>query len=124
MDTNVLVSDGHALIKLLDADGAPPRAAMWVYAPDTDTWKLWLVPSRGLTDQREFYRRVSAIISLHRDQFSAIDAGDVQMLADSHPAIAALAKMFGVPGISDTRIAGNTLNGFYVPDGILMRMAL
>ncbi|MDP3633587.1 hypothetical protein [Phenylobacterium sp.] len=118
------MSDGHALIKLLDSDGAPPRAAMWVHAPDTDTWKLWLVPYKGLTDQRDFYRRISAIISLHRDQFSAIDAGDVQMLSDSHPAISALSRMFGMIGLSDARIVGNTLNGFYVPDGILMRMAL
>lgn len=122
MDKNLLVSSGHALIDALDRSGQPPRIAMWVHNTDMDTWKLWIVPDKSITDKREFYRRVAEIISKNRPAFGGIDASDTEMVLDSHPAMRGLARFIKVPGMSAVAFSGNTFNGFYLPDGLILRV--
>jgi hypothetical protein len=45
---------------------------MWVHNTDIDTWKLWLVPPRGLTDKHEFYRRLFEIATNHRAELGSL----------------------------------------------------
>ncbi len=124
MDQNTLVSSGHALVNALDATDLKPRLAMWVHATDTDTWKLWIVPPVGLTDKREFYRRVSEIVSKNRADLGGIDASDTEMILDSHPAVRGLRGFIRMPGLGSVHFAGNRFNDFYLPDGIILRVDL
>lgn len=124
MDQNTLVSAGHALVKALDAIGLNPRVAMWVHATDTDTWKLWIVPPAGLTDKQEFYRRVSEVASKDPAALGGIDASDTEMVLDSHPAIKGLRGFMRMPGLGNAYFSGNRFNGYYLPDGIILRIDL
>lgn len=121
MDPNTLVSTGHALVKALDDAGIPPRIAMWVHKSDLGTWKLWIVPDVSIKDKREFYRRVSELVSLHRDDLSGIDASDTEMVADTHPGMQGLGRFMRVTGLGNVSFSGNIFNGFYLPDGIILR---
>ena len=111
-------------MKALDDAGLSPRAALWVHNADTDTWKLWLVPPQGVTDKREFYRRVSEIVSRHRNEFGGIDSNDTEMVLDSHPAMKGLGRFIKAPGLGSIQFSGNRFNGYYLPDGILLRVDL
>lgn len=124
MDQNTLVSSGHALVSALDSFGLPPRLAMWVHNTDTDTWKLWIVPHASIKDKHEFYRRVSQIISKNRPAFGGIDASDTEMVTASHPGVKGLARIMKAPGLSTVAFSGNRFNGFYLPDGIILRVDL
>ena len=124
MDQNTLVSAGQALVKALDATGLIPRLAMWVHATDTDTWRLWIVPPAGLTDKREFYRRVSEVVSKNRDDLGGIDAGDTEMVPDSHPAMEGLRGFIKMAGLGNIYFSGNKFNDYYLPDGIILRNVL
>lgn len=122
MDQALLVDSGHQLIELLEREGLPPRAVMWVSNPDTNTWKLWVVPHNSLSDKREFYRKISSLISKNRDTLHDLDGSDVEMIQDDHPAMKPLRMMFNITGKSFGRISNNRVNGFYIPDGIILRM--
>jgi hypothetical protein len=124
MDQNVLVSSGHELVKALDAAGLRPRIAMWVHNTDTDTWKLWVVPPAGLKDKHEFYRRVSEIVSKNRAALGGIDASDTEMVSDTHPAMKGLGRFLKMPSLGSAYFSGNRFNGFYLPDGIILRSDL
>lgn len=124
MDQNVLVGSGHALVRALDRSGFPPRLAMWVHNADTDTWRLWIVPNASMKDKRDFYRRVSEIVSQNRAELGGIDASDTEMVADTHPAVRGLSKIMKAPGLSSISFSGNKFNGFYLPDGIILRADL
>ena len=124
MDQNTLVSSGHALITALDAAKLAPRLAMWVHGTDTDTWKLWLVPPKGVTDKQDFYRRVAQTISQHRAEVGGIDVSDAEMISDAHPAVRGLASFIRAPGLGNISFSGNSFNGFYLPDGIILRVDL
>lgn len=124
MDQSVLVSSGHALIKAMDRDGLPPQLAMWVHNSDTDTWKLWIVPPAAMTDKHEFYRRIAEIISKHRNDLGDISASDIEMVAATHPGVLGIAQFLYAPGLVSAHFSGNMVNGFYVPDGIILRSAI
>lgn len=122
MDQNLLVKSGHVLVLALDNAGIPPRAAMWVHSTDTDTWKLWLVPHKSVTDKRDFYRQLSAIVTKSRDELGGVDAADVEMVSDAHPAIKGMRRLIKMPGLGDVHLTNNRFNNFYLPDGIVLRM--
>ncbi len=124
MDKSILVASGHALIDALSDRGIAPRAVIWVYTPEIEAWKLWVVPHRSIIDKREFYRHVSEIITKNRDKFGGIDAGDIEMILENHPAIRGLSRVFRVPVKSDVQATNNMLNGFYLPDCIILLLAL
>lgn len=124
MDQNILVSSGHALVKALDDAGLQPRLAMWVHKTDTDTWKLWIVPPTGAKDKQDFYRRVAHAVSKHRAELGGIDASDIEMVLDTHPAVKGLKVFLKAPGLGSIHFSGNMFNGFYLPDGIILRIDL
>lgn len=124
MDKGLLVGSGHALVDLLEANGVALSAAMWVKGSDIDLWKLWIVPREANFDKREFYRNISALISDKADDFQGIDASYIELVPASHPAIQALSGIFHVSGKSDVHVQSNMLNGFYLPDGIILLMDL
>jgi hypothetical protein len=123
VDQAILVGAGQKLIGLMDDKGIGPRAAVWVYNPDTDNWRLWIVPPAEIHDQREFYRRTAEIVAFNGDELAGLDTGDVEMVREDHPAIVALKGMFRSVG-GAIQLSNNTLNGFYLPDGIILRMNL
>lgn len=122
MDQSLLVAGGHRLVDLLSKEGSPPRAAIWVHYPDANTWKLWIVPNKDITDRFEFYQQISRVISSARESMHGLDAGEIEMIAADHEAMQALKSMFRVSGNSDIRISNNTLNGFFIPDGIILHL--
>jgi hypothetical protein len=123
MDSALLVKNGRKLMELLSEDGMSPRAVMWVHNTDTDTWRLWIIPPEDVRDKRDFYRKLGVIISANRDALGGLDSGDVEMVPAAHPAIQALGGMFRVDD-ADVHLTQNMLNGFFLPDGIILRMML
>ncbi len=104
MDQNLLVINGHALVKALDAAGLNPRLAMWVHNTDTDIWKLWIVPPVGLKDKKDFYRQVAQVVTMHRADLGGIDTSDIEMVLDSHPAVRGLRVFIKAPGLGSISI--------------------
>jgi len=124
MDQNVLVSSGHALLSALDKSAVPPRFAMWVHNTESDSWKLWIVPHPSMKDKFAFYRRVSEMISKNRAAFGGMDASDTEMIEAAHPAVKGLRRIVKAPGLNSISFSGNRFDGFYLPDGIILRSDL
>lgn len=124
MDKDALVTEGQNLVRWLDETKARPRGAMWVYSSDTDSWKLWIIPSEALTEKSEFYRLVSEAISAHRDEMPTIDVSAVELKAASHPAVRGLGSFLRMEGLGSANFSNNRFNGFFLPDGVVLRMAV
>lgn len=120
------VEAAQRLIELLDEEGLEPRAALWVFSPDHGRWRLWLVPradGRGV-QIREVYMRISRVISKNRDEMQNIDIGDIDILEEKHEAIKELSKLFRIDGIGRVHISNNKLNNIFIPEAIILRLAL
>ena len=124
MDASVLVSQAQELTRALDAAKIGPRAVMWVHSDDTDRWRLWIVPARGITDKRDFYRRIAETISQNAERLSGLDVGSVEFVPDKHPAMQGLGRLLSLPGVGNAAFSGNRFNGYYLPKGVVIRMDL
>ncbi len=124
MDQSLLVSSGHKLVKLLDKTPAKPRFAMWVSAPDSDDWRLWLVPAKGMDDKRQFYFTVAEAINKNRDVLPEFDVGSVEFTLENRPVVEAIKDRVHVVGLDAVDMGGNLLNGVFLSDGILLRSDL
>lgn len=108
----------------MDESGFGPRLAMWVHNTDTDTWKLWLVPPKGKVDKEEFYRRIVEIVSKKRTELGNIDASDTEMVLDTHRAVKGISRFIKMTELSSAHFNGNMFDGYYLPDGIILRSDL
>lgn len=124
MDTDILVKEGQRLVHRLDEGKVKPRGAIWVYSSETENWRLWIVPSAGVTDKAEFYRLVSETISQHRDEMPSLDIGDIELKRADHPAVQGLGKVLRMDGVGAATFSNNRFNGFFLPDGVVLRMAV
>jgi hypothetical protein len=124
MDTAVLVTQAQELTRKLDATKAHPRAVMWVHSPDTDSWRLWIVPDSAVSDQRDFYRIAAETITRNAANLNGLDVSSVEYVSDDHPAMRGMGRFLRLPGIGSTTFTGNLFNGYYLPDGIAIRMNL
>lgn len=124
MDTDLLVTEGQNLIRRLDEGKIRPRGAIWVYSSDTDDWRLWIVPAKGLTDKFELYRITSETLSAHRAEIPTLDVSSIDFKTDEHPAIRGLGQFLHLEGIGAAHFRNNMLNGFFMPDGVVLRMAV
>ena len=124
MDTNTLVKEGQCLVRHLDEGKVKPRGAVWVYSSDTELWRLWIVPSAQVTDKHEFYRLVSETISKYRAEMPTLDVGSVELKAADHPVVQGLGKFLRMEGIGAATFSNNRFNGFFLPDGVVLRMAV
>lgn len=124
MDQALLVRNGHHLLDALAQKGMPARAALWVHDLDVDSWRLWIVPPKSVSNKHEFYRKVSEVISENGSDLAGTDASDTEMISETHPAIQGLSQMFHVSGKSSIHLKNSLMNGFYLPDGIILHMEL
>lgn len=124
MDQTALVRVGKTLVSLLDKTDIKPRAALWVYNADADTWRLWIVPEKRGTDQREFYRALAGIIAKNREALPGFDISLVELTDATNSALKGLSRMVALAGDSELHLRDNTVNGIYMPDSIVLRLAL
>jgi hypothetical protein len=124
VDKDILVDSGTALVQLLDQNGLKPRAAMWVYNSDTVAWRLWIVPDKSLKDKAEFYRKLAAVISQNRDKLPGFDIGYVEYKSADHPVVKGMRSFIQMDGLGSVQFSNNRMNGVFLPDGIVLRMAV
>lgn len=124
MDQSLLVSSGQKLVKLLDRTPAKPRFAMWVSAADSDHWRLWLVPAKGMNDKRQFYLTVAETLNKNRNILPEFDIGSVEFTPENRPVVEAIRDRLHVPDLDAVDMSGNLLNGVFLSDGILLRSDL
>jgi hypothetical protein len=85
---------------------------------------LWIVPPPGVVDKRAFYTELAKLFTAHSYELPGLDLGEVQFMTDEHPAIVGLGRTLKLPGLSDARVSNNLVGGYYLPDAIVIRMAV
>lgn len=124
MDQDLLVKAGHAIVRALDNTPIAPAAALWVHSSDVDAWKLWITPRDDSVDKMRFYRVVAETIANAREDMHGVDISSIEMVKRDNPAIKGISRFMGMPGLGSAFMSDNQFNGFYLQDGILLRMEL
>lgn len=124
MDSELLVKSGAELVRAMDRQGLKPRAAVWVLSTDTETWRLWIVPGSQVTEKANFYRQLADVFSANRDKLPGLDIGSVEYKSPDHPVVKGMSQFIRMEGLGSVHLTNNRLNGVFLPDGIVLRMAV
>ena len=122
MDQATLVKSGTGLIRLLDQTDLKPDVAMWVHYDDIDSWKLWISPNRQVSDKLEFYRIVDDQITAHPQETEGLDVSATEYVPQDSERVRALRRLMSLPDLGTKYLTGNMVDGYYVPEGIAIRV--
>lgn len=120
------IAGGARLVEALDRAGLQVKAAFWFLIPELSVWRLFLAsPIVVEQGRRAAYERVQEVLGELRsagveapslDNISAVSPDDeiVRLLST--------AVRTG-PGISEIRFTSNTINGVFIEDAVIYRVA-
>lgn len=121
--TDEMVKAGASVVESLDRLRFFFDAALWFYLTDVNQWRLLLAtPAVRLEGPRKTYKRLLA--ALRNTQVPALSLEDVAVLDTRDPLIQLLRA--AVPTdrtINGIRFSRNTINGHFIEDAYVYRMA-
>lgn len=120
------LEEGVRLVRALDAGGFPVKAALWLYSSEMDRWRFIIATTEV---PKEIARRVREAATIatewrqaHPDE-RVLDLARVSFVSENDRLITGLGRVIRVEGISDVRFSNNMVNGVFVEDAIIHRMA-
>jgi hypothetical protein len=122
--TDKMIETGATLIRKLDERELRPNAALWLYFPDVQQWKLVIAEVKMVTEgPKEVYRKIQQIIAESEREIAGLSLDDVALSKPDAPIIALLRSVIRTgPGISGIRFKNNVINGTLIEDVYIYRL--
>ena len=114
------VEAGAALVKALDQANFPTVAAFWMHYPEAETWKLVLATAKATTPQ-ETYIEIRHIAE--KAKLESPDLAQIKLVRPDDPTVATLSRVIRIEDLGSVRFSQNMINGIYVDDAYIYRMA-
>jgi hypothetical protein len=125
MLTQEMVQAGAELTRRLDEAHLEVCASFWLYMPDKNLWRLIVAsPAVRQDGPKKVYQQIQTILSKMSDQTWKLPLYDISVVEDSDPFIASLRTSMGTKdGISGRRFSRDTVNGHFIEDAYIYKMA-
>jgi hypothetical protein len=116
-----VLEDGRRLIQALDQRKFPVNAALWYL--HEGGWRLIIASSLVDSDgPREAYRKINEVLQAENIHLNLSDIAVVES-NDALVRLLRIAINTGIGNISETRFTANTINGVYIEDAYIYRVA-
>ena len=121
--TEAMKTGGAELTRRLDEAKWPVVASFWYFVPDDNRWKLILASPRVVSDgPKHSYEAISRALSTLRESFGSLE--NISVVPPSHDLVRTLASAIQTGWtISGIRFSKNTINGRFIDDAYLYRIA-
>ncbi len=129
MAAPVLVTDdvaaGIKLIRVLHERGFAVAAAAWIYYTESEDWRLVLGTPRAELDLTAAYLDLINWLKSMPDLERRIGSERVKLVSPDDPTLGALAKNIRINrnGRDTVRLSHDTVNGIYIDDAVVYRLA-
>jgi hypothetical protein len=122
--TKEMMELGAVLVRKLDEYGLTPDAALWLYFPEEEQWKLVVAESTLDTlGPKKIYRKIQQILADSAEELTGLSLEDVSLTKPDAPIIALFrAAIRTGPGISGIRFKNNVINGTLIEDAYIYRL--
>ena len=120
------IDAGLQLVKALDEGGFGVAAALWLYSSDPESWKFVIATDAKPEALEKKYLEAATIASKWRAQNPdrpILDLSSVRIVSVNDPLIKGLRPILRVDGLSEVRFSHNMINGIYVEDALIHRLA-
>lgn len=120
------IDAGLTLIRALDEAGYGTVAALWLYNSDTETWRMTIAYDGPRADLQSKYLQAAEISAdwrgKHPDQ-PILDLSKVRITSADDKLISALRPVVRLEGVGEVRFSQNVVDGIFVEDALLHRVA-
>jgi hypothetical protein len=114
---------GRELVRILDGAKFPVTAAAWIFFPDIDEWRLVIRTPKAEKNLLEAFGQVARILDEKGDLRKRIDLTRVKLVPPTDRMLDAIGKAVRVDGLSTIRFGRNVINGIYIDDALIYRLA-
>jgi len=123
--TKEMIETGATLVRKLDEQGLRPDAALWLYFPEVQQWKLVIAELKvGTLGPKEIYRKVQQVLEKSANEITGLSLDDVALARPDAPIIVLLRVAIRTgPGISGIRFTNNVINGTLIEDAYIYRLS-
>ena len=120
------IDAGLNLIEALDKSEFGVAAALWLYGSDLDKWKMVIAYRGRKQDLERKYLEAATISARWRSQHPdkpILELSRVRITSVDDPLIEGLRPAIRMDGLGEVRFSNNVVNGIYVEDAIIHRLA-
>ena len=118
-----MIRTGASIVEALDRQNFIVDAALWLYLTDTNQWRLLLAsPDVHVDGPRKAYARVLQI--LRSTQVHGLSLDNLAILDSRDPFIQPFRRLVRTNrGSAPHRVSRNSVNGQFIEDALIYRMA-
>ncbi len=101
-------------------------AALWLFLTDAEKWKLVVAYAGSNKELEKKYLEAATLISKWRKEHPAdavLDLSNARITGSDDPLIKGLKRVVRVDGTSEVRFSNNLIDGIYVEDALIHRLA-
>ncbi len=117
------IEAGQELVRILDQSGFPVTAAAWIYFPDVQEWRLVIRTPRAAENLHEAFLDLARAMDARGDLRERIDLARLKLVPPGDRMLEAMGRVIKVPGLGTVRFTRNVINGIYMDDALVYRLA-
>ena len=123
--TKEMIEAGTQLTAKLDEMGLPLVAALWLFSPEINEWRLvFATPEVSTAGPRTVYGKIHQARQALGEQDAALPLFGIDLLDANHELVRALRIAVRTGGgVSRIRFSKNVANGHYIEDALIYRIA-
>lgn len=117
------IEAGMELLRVLDARKFPITGAAWIFFPDIEEWRLVMRSPRAERDLQSALLDIAVAMDEAGDLRSRVDLSRVKLVPPSDRMLQAMGSAVRVPGLSNIRFSKSLIDGVYIDDALIYRLA-
>ena len=123
--TDDMVDGGAQLVRKLDEMGLSVPAALWLFDPEINEWRLLIAsPSVSEAGPQEVYRRIEEARKSLGQEGAQIPLSSIGLLPMNHELVGLLGiAMDTGNSIARIRFSKSSINGHFIDDALIYRSA-
>ncbi len=122
--TEEMIEAGAQLTAKLDEMGLPIVAAMWLFIPDVNEWRLLFAsPEVSSLGPREVYKKIDEAQQSLGEKAVAVPFSVISVTDADNELVGLLRTALRTgPGVARIRFTRNVINGHFIEDALIYRM--
>jgi hypothetical protein len=122
--TQEMIEAGAKLTAMLDAMGLPIAAALWLFMPEVNEWRLsFASPEVSVSGPRKVYEKVEKARRALGEQAAAVPLSAIGLLDANDQLVQLLRVALKTgAGVSRIRFSKNVINGHFIEDALIYRI--
>jgi hypothetical protein len=127
MASSILVDSdiemGREAVQILDGAKFPVTGAAWIYFSDADEWRLVIRTPVAGRDLRQAYLDLALALDKKGDLRERLNLARVKLVPPNDRMLQAMGSAIKIDGLNQVRFSSNVVNGIYIDDALIYRLA-